>query len=263
MRMRSLLRSLGDTLDGFWSFEDVDVAVLTVPSGQKRKDASAVMRVLLEDFLQYASMRKDPGQGVVLIFDEFSALQGGRQAAKDAVERLRSTHTAVILGAQSIEGLGGGGPGAVYEARQLLSACSGGVGLFASPAPEEVVKLAGSVKLPSVTHNIDHWGLSDRGMVRPDSKFKVDPDEVRQQVPGECRYIAGGRASHFYVASTPIPTRAIALATEAMDEAQRIHEVRSRDREQARDQEGNGGRGQADSRARVTRLRPTQECPPA
>lgn len=234
IRMRSLLRAVGTTLDGPWGFDDVDLAILTVPSGEKRKDASAIMRVMLEDFSQYATARKDPARPCLLIFDEFSALQGGRRTAMDLVERLRSTNTAVMLGVQSFEGLG-----VIHEARRLLNAASGGVMVFRTPAPEELVKLAGSITVPGLTHNLDHFGLTDRGMVRGEKKFRVDPDTVREYVPGEATYIWGGRAAHIFVCRTQIASWAVVDAEETIAEAKRAGERFLRQLQEQAQQEGN------------------------
>jgi hypothetical protein len=150
----------------------------------------------------YASGRKG-SRPCLLVFDEFSALQGGRGTATDLVERLRSTATEVMLGVQSFEGLGGSGPGSQWEALRILNACSGGLLLFRTPSPDNFVRLAGSVQQPDVSHNLDHFGLTDRGLVRSTGKFRVDPDHVRQLVPGQGYYISGGRAALTFVVTTP------------------------------------------------------------
>jgi hypothetical protein len=234
IRMRSLLRAVGTTLDGEWGFDDVDLAILTVPSGEKRKDASAIMRVLLEDFSQYASRRKQPGKPCLLIFDEFSALQGGRQTAMDLMERLRSTNTAVMLGVQSFEGLG-----VIHEARRLLNAASGGVVCFRTPSPEELVKLAGSQRVPEMTHNVDHFGLTDRGLVRPGKQFKVDPDAVREYVPGEATYIWGGKAAHIFVCRPELASWALLEADEIIRQAELAGERFQARLQREQEQEGN------------------------
>jgi hypothetical protein len=218
LRLRSLLRAVGPTLDGRRGFEDADVAVLTVPSGLKRKDASATMRVLLEEFGMYASGRKGD-RPCLLIFDEFSALQGGRATAIDLIERLRSTNTSVMLGVQSFEGLGGSGAGSHWEARRIMNACSGGLLLFRSPSPDDFVKLGGSVQMPDVSQQMDANGVSERGHVRGTGRFRVDPDVVRTLVPGEGFYIVGGRAAQVFVAQTQVEDWAGLEAKQAIADA--------------------------------------------
>ena len=65
------------------------------------------MRLLLEDFAHYATLRK-PGRGedATLVFDEFSAIAVGREAAIQLVERVRDAGCALYLSAQSADGLG-------------------------------------------------------------------------------------------------------------------------------------------------------------
>ena len=73
-----------------WSFEDVDFAYLRAPYLAGRQDADAAMRLLLEDFAHYATLRKPRrGEDATLVFDEFSAIAGGREAAIQLVERVR------------------------------------------------------------------------------------------------------------------------------------------------------------------------------
>jgi hypothetical protein len=90
-----------------WSFEDVDFAYLRAPYLAGRQDADAAMGLLLEDFAQYATLRKPRrGEDATLVFDEFSAIAGGREAAIQLVERVRDAGCALYLSAQSADGLG-------------------------------------------------------------------------------------------------------------------------------------------------------------
>ena len=90
-----------------WSFEDVDFAYLRAPYLAGRQDADAAMRLLLEDFAHYAALRKPRrGEDATLVFDEFSAIAGGREAAIQLVERVRDAGCALYLSAQSADGLG-------------------------------------------------------------------------------------------------------------------------------------------------------------
>ena len=45
------------------------------------------MRLLLEDFAHYATRKPRRGEDATLVFDEFSAIAGGREAAIQLVER--------------------------------------------------------------------------------------------------------------------------------------------------------------------------------
>jgi hypothetical protein len=65
------------------------------------------MRFLLEDFAHYATLRKPRrGEDATLVFDEFSAIAGGREAAIQLTERVRDAGCALYLSAQSADGLG-------------------------------------------------------------------------------------------------------------------------------------------------------------
>ena len=66
------------------------------------------MRLLLEDFAHYATLRKPRrGEDATLVFDEFSAIAGGREAAIQLVERVRDAGCALYLSAQSRGRAGG------------------------------------------------------------------------------------------------------------------------------------------------------------
>src|SRR5213592_2378670 len=87
-----------------WSFEDVDFAYFRAPYLAGRHDADACMRLLLEDFAHYATLRKPRrGEDATLVFDEFSAIAGGREAAIQLVERVRDAGCALYLSAQSAD----------------------------------------------------------------------------------------------------------------------------------------------------------------
>src|SRR4029453_16261383 len=88
-----------------WSFEDVDFAYLRAPYLAGRQDADACMRLLLETFAPHPPPRKPrKGEDAPLVFDEFSAIAGGREAAIQLVERVRDAGCALYLSAQSADG---------------------------------------------------------------------------------------------------------------------------------------------------------------
>ena len=106
-RYSAFFRSLAGTADGCWGLEDVDLAVLTIPTIASRTDADAAVRLVLEDLGHFATKRKARvGDDVLLVLDEFSAVQGGTDQAIHLAERLRDVGVPVIFGAQSPEGLG-------------------------------------------------------------------------------------------------------------------------------------------------------------
>jgi hypothetical protein len=194
LRLRALLAAVGRTLDGSWSFEDVDLAVVTAPSLEQPKDASAVMRLLLVDYAHYAAVRKAPDGQAALAFDEFSALEAGHLAAIQLLERVRSSGVSVTLCAQSAEGLG-----PEREAARILAACSGGYTLFRLADPERLAALAGTSRQPELTHQLGPGGPAGRAMARMADVARVDANQVRALAAGEAILIEGGRAAHVQV----------------------------------------------------------------
>jgi hypothetical protein len=122
-----------------WSFEDVDFAYFRAPYLAQRDDADACLRLLLEDFAHYATLRKPRrGEDATLVFDEFSAIAGGREAAIQLTERVRDAGCALYLSAQSADGLGD-----EAQQRRLVGACSGGLLIHAMPNPDSLLAAAG------------------------------------------------------------------------------------------------------------------------
>ena len=90
-----------------WSFEDVDFAYLRAPvpgwpPGRRCGHAAAAGG--LPPLRHLRKPRK--GEDATLVFDEFSAIAGGREAAIQLVERVRDAGCALYLSAQSADGLG-------------------------------------------------------------------------------------------------------------------------------------------------------------
>jgi hypothetical protein len=206
LRMANLAAALGPAFDGAWSFEDCDVALLTVPTLVKPKDADAAMRILLSDYGQYITTRRERRPST-LLFDEFGALQGGRPLAINLVERSRSAGAGIILSAQSAAGLG------PPTDRERLMASANAVILFRSPMPAELAALAGTERTAEGA-----WSLSDPGQtfdrvtVTERSRARVDQDRIRQARTGEAEVISGGRVERVRVVRTPIPDAARAQA---------------------------------------------------
>ena len=89
LRYADFFAALAGAFDrGSWSYEDVDLAVLTVPTLLSKSEADAAMRVVLEDYGHYATGRKPrEGEDAVLMLDEFSALASGVDSAINLAER--------------------------------------------------------------------------------------------------------------------------------------------------------------------------------
>jgi hypothetical protein len=183
-----------------WSFEDVDFAYLRAPYLAGRQDADACMRLLLEDFAHYATLRKPRrGEDATLVFDEFSAIAGGREAAIQLVERVRDAGCALYLSAQSADGLGD-----EAQQRRLVGACSGGLLLHAVPDPDTLLRAAGVVKVVEQTWRLDPQGPTGNSSARIGERPRIEPTAVQQAREGEAWYIARGRFEHLMVARTAI-----------------------------------------------------------
>jgi hypothetical protein len=206
-----------------WSFEDVDFAYLRAPYLAGREDADACMRLLLEDFAHYATLRKPrKGEDATLLVDEFSAITGGRETAIQLTERVRDAGCAVYLSAQSADGLGD-----ERQQARLVGACSGGLLLHAMPDPAGLLAAAGVVKVVEQTWRLDPDGPTGNSSARIGERPRVEAGAVQQAREGEAWLIARGRYEHLMVARTQISDgyRARAHAIVALARSWRPAEV--------------------------------------
>jgi hypothetical protein len=162
------------------------------------------------------------GDDVLLVLDEFSAVEGGTDQAIHLAERLRDVGVSVVFGAQSPEGLG--------DQRQqwrLLHTLGGGLILHQTPNPEALVGLAGTVRTPEQAWQLDGWGPAGQARVHMEERPRVDPNQVRQLHPGEAFLIQGGRAVKLSVLQAPVPAQvqeeASALRATAMTAAEPVY----------------------------------------
>jgi hypothetical protein len=222
-RYSAFFRSLAGKADGCWGLEDVDLAVLTIPTIASHQDADAAVRLVLEDLGHFATRRKARvGDDVLLVLDEFSAVQGGTEQAIHLAERLRDVGVPVVFGAQSPEGLG--------DERQqwrLLHSIGGGLVLHQTPDPDTLVQLAGTVRTPEQAWQLDPWGPAGQARVHMAERPRVDPNQVRQLHPGEAFLVHSGRAVKLSVLQAPVPAQvqeeASALRAAAMDAAEPVY----------------------------------------
>jgi hypothetical protein len=222
-RYSAFFRSLAGKADGRWGLEDVDLAVLTIPTIASRADADAAVRLVLEDLGHFATRRKARvGDDVLLVLDEFSAVQSGTEHAIHLAERLRDVGVPVIFGAQSPEGLG--------DARQqwrLLHTIGGGLVLHQLPDPDRLIELAGTVRTPEQAWQLDPWGPAGQARMHMADRPRIDPNQVRQLHPGEAFLVHGGRAVKLSVLQAPVPAgiqeEASALRAAAMQAAEPVY----------------------------------------
>jgi len=226
-RYSAFFRSLAGGADGCWGLEDVDLAVLTIPTIASRTDADAAVRLVLEDLGHFATRRKARvGDDVLLVLDEFSAVQGGTDQAIHLAERLRDVGVPVVFGAQSPEGLG--------DERQqwrLLHTIGGGLVLHQTPNPDPLVTLAGTIRVTEQAWQLDAWGPVGQARVHMADRPRVDPNQVRQLHPGEAFLIQAGRAVKLSVLQAPVPAQvqeeASALRATAMSAAEPVYVAES------------------------------------
>ena len=125
----------------------------------------------------------------------------------------------LVVAGQSVEGLG-----TEYQARRLLASCAGGVIVHQCPDPEELLRLAGSVRQVEQNWELDRYGPRGYGKVRMTERSRIDPEQVRAAVPGEAWVIQAGRAVHLQVlpppeGSAPAAAPAVALPRGPRDTA--------------------------------------------
>jgi hypothetical protein len=222
-RYSAFFRAVVGNADGCWGFEDVDLAVLTIPTIASRTDADAAVRLVLEDLGHFATRRKARvGDDVLLVLDEFSAVQGGTDQAIHLAERLRDVGVPVVVGAQSPEGLG--------DQRQqwrLLHTIGGGLVLHQTPDPDTLVQLAGTVRVAEQAWQLDPWGPAGQARVHMTDRPRVDPNQVRQLHPGEAFVVHAGRAVKLSVLQAPVPAQvqeeASALRAAALRAAEPVY----------------------------------------
>jgi hypothetical protein len=208
LRVANLVAALGPSFDGDWSWEDCDCAVVTVPSMVASLDADACLRVLISDAGHFTMARKPPGAPSLLIVDEFSAIQGGRRAAIDLLERGRGAGTGVVLAGQSAVALGD-----EDERARLLAAASAQI-VFRTPQPAELAALAGSERVAEAAWQAEEGDLTGRQTITMRARGRVDQDQVRGARTGEAHIISAGRVARARIIRTGVPEDATTRALE-------------------------------------------------
>ena len=210
LRVANLVAALGPSFDGDWSWEDCDLAVVTVPSMVATLDADACLRVLLSDVGHFTMSpdRKRPGAPSLVVVDEFSAIQGGRRAAIDLLERGRGAGTGVVLAGQSAVSLGD-----EDERARLLAAASAQI-VFRTPMPAELAALAGSERVAEAAWQAADGDLTGRQTITMRARGRIDQDQVRGARTGEAHIISAGRVARTRIIRTAVPEDATSRAVE-------------------------------------------------
>jgi hypothetical protein len=216
-RYRAFFGALGGSLDGAWAFEDVGACYILLEGLALKAEAARLGRFFLEDFAHYAGVRKEAGRRVLLVVDEFSALESTADAAH-LFERLRSFGAAVIVSAQGYAGLGVAGDRILDAAQTLV--------LHRCAEPERLIARAGTV--PRVEHTRylagreapgkagqggqGGQGVGREGSVTRREGWRVRPNDVRQLPVGEAVVVSGGRAARVRVERLLPPEDLLAAA---------------------------------------------------
>lgn len=197
LRYRAFFDSFRGKLDGSWAFEDKRAAYVLLEGAAQPKEAGRLAAYLFESFRQFAALAKSPSDRVLLIVDEFPAVQEDADVA-GLIERLRSFGCSVALTAQSYDGLGSAKSRIIQAARSVI--------VHSCPGAEEIVRLAGTYQSYAVTSQVDHHsGPTGRGSATPEQRFRVDPNLLGSLHDGEAFLIAQRRAHLFRVAKRAVP----------------------------------------------------------
>jgi len=202
LRYSGFFSALAGRLDHGFSFEDVDLAILTVPTLAQRSDAMATARMVLADFAAYCLSRKPRvGEDVTFIVDEFSAVTEAAPMVIDLAERVRDVGGQVVVSVQSYEGLGSDDA----ERRRMRDALApGGLVVHRLADPDEVLSTAGTVRAVEQSWQLGDGGISGMGSAKMTHKMRVDPDAVRQAKTGEAWIVTRGKAVHMTVLRSTI-----------------------------------------------------------
>ena len=208
LRYRAFFDSFRGKLDGSWAFDDKRAAYVLLEGAAQPKEAGRLAAYLFESFKQFAALTKSPRDRVLLIVDEFPAVQEDADVA-GLIERLRSFGCSVALTAQSYDGLGSAKNRIIQAARSVI--------VHSCPGAEEIVRLAGTFQSYVVTSQIDHdRGPTGRGTATPEQRFRVDPNLLGSLYDGEAFLIAQRRAHLLRVAKRALPERLLWRADEML-----------------------------------------------
>ncbi|HEX2069162.1 MAG TPA: type IV secretion system DNA-binding domain-containing protein, partial [Actinomycetota bacterium] len=200
-RYRRFAATAAGSLDGTWAFEDTRASYLLLDGVTLGKDAPRLARFLVEDFAHYATSRKPPDRRTLLLIDEFSALRLPNAASK--FEKLRSFGAAIVIAAQSPEGLHDD----PRETDRLLNT-AGTIITHRIVDPEPVVARAGTRKRAERSHQLDGPIATGAGSLRIQDTYRIDPNDLRSLPTGTAWTIHAGRTAKIAITrTTPTPER--------------------------------------------------------
>ena len=65
--------------------------------------------------------------------------------------------------------------------------------LHATTTPDQLVRAAGTKRVPFMTQQLDGDRYTGRGSTRAEHEYRVDPNDVRRLRPGQCYAIGSGQ----------------------------------------------------------------------
>jgi len=195
LRFRTLLRRLGDGLDGPGGYGAADAWYCILEGTADVAAAEAQARALVDLLAHYAVDGPGADREILLAVDEFSAVSR-RLPIWQLYERARSLGLAVQVSAQSWEGLA-----AQDDDRYRIAATAdGGIWLLRTPHPEPVTALAGPRQTLDTSRRLlsaPRW--DDEGTSRMREAPVADPALIRRLAVGQAAYIYRGGVTYVQV----------------------------------------------------------------
>jgi hypothetical protein len=195
LRFRTLLRRLGDALDGPGDFGAADAWYCILEGTADVAAAEAQARALADLLARFAVTGPGAGREILLAVDEFSAVSR-RLPIWQLYERARSLGLAVQVSAQSWQGLAA----AEDDRYRLAATADGGIWLLRTPHPEPVTALAGvrpSLDTSRRLLGVPRW--AHEGSSRPRDVPVADPALIRRLGTGQAAYIFRGGVTYIQV----------------------------------------------------------------
>ena len=199
-RYTAFFATVGPLLDGSLALERIDSAYFLLDGLRLKFEAGYLARFLVEEFTQWAVARKPRDTHVLLVVDEFSAIEQASEALVGVVERTRGFGVSAILCPQVAEGMGS------ERATARIIGSSQTILLHTMTKPEELVHVAGTKRVYSTSRQLEHDSFTGLASARLQHEYRVDPNDVRQLKPGQCFAIGSGRAMKLQI--VPAPTLA-------------------------------------------------------
>ena len=176
LRLLPLIRAFQPLVgpEGF-SLEDTQAAIFSIRTQSVSDTASRFVQFLVEDLKDFAGKRQE--RPAVFIIDEFAAF--GNQNIIDLLALARSAQLGIVLATQDTAGLQD------ETTKQLILANTRTKLLMASDFPEEVAKLAGTIRRIEHSVQFEDGQPTGMGSARVQDQFRIDMNEVSRLRPGE------------------------------------------------------------------------------